>query len=80
MPLVFFALLLGVVTYLMIRRFTAMTTTPVWMLWLVMMTPVLVLTMWALVNGEEPPPPVLTYGLLILCRSEERRVGKECLL
>ncbi len=67
MPLVFFALLLGVVTYLMIRRFTAMTTTPVWMLWLVMMTPVLVLTMWALVNGEEPPPPVLTYGLLILC-------------
>ncbi len=67
MSLVFFALLLGVVTYLMIRRFTAMTTTPVWMLWLVLMTPVLVLTMWALVKGEEPPPAVLTYGLLILC-------------
>lgn len=67
MPLVFFALLLGVVTYLMIRRFTAMTTTPVWMLWLVMMAPVLVLMMWVLVKGEEPPPAVLTYGLLILC-------------
>ena len=67
MPLVFFALLLGIVTYLVIRRFTAMTNTPVWMLWLVMMTPVLVLTMWVLIKGEEPPPDVLTYGLLILC-------------
>ena len=67
MPLVFFAVFLGLVTYLMIRSFTTMTTTPLWMLWLVMMTPVLVLTSWALVNGDEPPPPVLTYGLLILC-------------
>ena len=67
MPLVFFALVLGLVTYLVIRRFATMTTTPIWMLWLVMMTPVLVLTLWVLVKGEEPPPDVLTYGLLILC-------------
>ena len=67
MPLVLFALLLGFVTYLVIRRFTSMTSTPVWVLWLVMMTPVLVLTLWVLINGEEPPPDVLTYGLLILC-------------
>ena len=67
MPLVFFAAILGIVTYLMIRNFSKMTTTPLWMLWLVMMTPVLVLTGWALVNGDEQPPQVLTYGLLILC-------------
>jgi membrane-associated protease RseP (regulator of RpoE activity) len=68
MALVLLALFLGLVTYLVISRsFTNMTTTPVWMLWLVMMTPVLVLTIWTLINGEEPPPPVLIYGLLILC-------------
>ncbi|MGB7086670.1 MAG: site-2 protease family protein [Phormidesmis sp.] len=68
MPLVLLALFLGVVTYLVISRsFTNVTTTPVWMLWLVMMTPVLVLTLWMLLKGEEPPPPMLVYGLLILC-------------
>ncbi len=68
MPLVLLALFLGLVTYLVISRsFTNMTTMPVWMLWLVMMTPVLVLTMWMLFNGDEPPPPVLIYGLLVLC-------------
>lgn len=68
MPLVLLALFLGLVTYWVINRsFTNMTTTPIWMLWLVMMTPVLVLTIWVLVNGEEPPPPILVYGLLILC-------------
>lgn len=68
MPLVLLALFLGLVAYLVISRsFTNMTTTPVWMLWLVMMTPVLVLTIWMLFNGSEPPPPVLIYGLLVLC-------------
>lgn len=68
MALVLLALFLGLVTYLVISRsFTNMTTTPIWMLWLVMMTPVLVLTLWMLINGEEPPPPILIYGLLILC-------------
>ena len=68
MPLVLLALLLGFVTYLVISRsFANRTSTPIWMLWLVMMTPVLVLTGWMLVKGEEPPPPILTYGLLILC-------------
>ncbi|CAN5822447.1 site-2 protease family protein [soil metagenome] len=68
MPLVLLALFLGLVTYLVISRsFTNITTTPIWLLWLVMMTPVLVLTLWMLVKGEEPPPPVLIYGLLVLC-------------
>ena len=68
MPLVLLALFLGLVTYWVISRsFTQMTTTPIWLLWLVMMTPVLVLTLWMLVKGEEPPPPVLIYGLLVLC-------------
>ncbi len=61
-------LLLGLVTYWVISRsFTHVTTTPVWLLWLVMMTPVLVLTAWMLVKGEEPPPAGLIYGLLIIC-------------
>ncbi len=65
---VLLTLLLGLVTYWVISRsFTHVTTTPVWMLWLVMMTPVLVLTAWMLVKGEEPPPPSLIYGLLIIC-------------
>lgn len=68
MPLVLLALFLGFITYLVISRsFANLTSTPVWMLWLVMMTPVLVLTLWMLIKGEEPPPPALTYGLLILC-------------
>ena len=68
MPLVLLALLLGFVTYLVISRsFANRTSTPIWLLWLVMMTPILVLTGWMLVMGDEPPPPVLTYGLLILC-------------
>ncbi|MGB3291954.1 MAG: site-2 protease family protein [Phormidesmis sp.] len=68
MPLVLLALLLGFITYWVISRsFANLTSTPTWMLWLVIMTPVLVLTLWMLVKGEEPPPPVLTYGLLILC-------------
>ncbi len=66
MSLVLLALFLGLVTYLVISRsFTNMTTTPVWMLWLV--TPLLVLTLWVLINGSAPPPPILLYGLLILC-------------
>ncbi len=65
---VLLTLLLGLVTYWVISRsFTHVTTTPVWMLWLVMMTPVLVLTAWMLVRGEEPPPPGLIYALLIIC-------------
>ncbi len=68
MPLVLLALFLGLVTYLVISRsFTNITTTPVWLLWLVMMMPVLVLTGWMLVKGEEPPPQILIYGLLVLC-------------
>lgn len=67
MSFVLLALFLGLVTYLVISRsFTNMATTPVWMLWLVMMTPVLVLTLWMLINGEEPPPPFWLYGLLVL--------------
>ncbi len=65
---VLLTLLLGLVTYWVISRsFTHVTTTPVWMLWLIMMTPVLVLTGWMLVKGEEPPPPGLIYALLIIC-------------
>ena len=68
MALIFLALFLGLVTYLVVSRsFTNMTTTPVWMLWLIIMTPALVLTIWTLINGDEQQPAVLIYGLLVLC-------------
>ncbi|MEL6488668.1 MAG: site-2 protease family protein [Cyanobacteria bacterium J06621_3] len=67
MPLVLFALFLGLITYWVISRSVAsLTTIPLWVLWLVMMTPVLTFTVWMLVNDGEPPPAALLYGLMIL--------------
>ncbi|MEM9946266.1 MAG: site-2 protease family protein [Cyanobacteria bacterium P01_D01_bin.36] len=43
-----------------------MTSIPLWILWLVMMMPVLTFTAWMLLNGGEPPPTALLYGLMIL--------------
>jgi len=67
MSLVLFALLLGLVTYWVIRRRVAsLTSVPLWILWLVMMTPVLTFTVWMLLNNGQPPPTALLYGLMIL--------------
>ncbi len=67
MSLVLFALFLGLVTYWVISRSVArMTTVSVWILWLIMMLPILTFTVWMLVSGEPPPTPLL-YGLMILC-------------
>ncbi|MDJ1170065.1 site-2 protease family protein [Roseofilum sp. BLCC_M154] len=58
-----FLLLLGLITYFIVQRGVASsTTTPVWMLWLVMMTPALAWTLWILIQGEDQPPPL---GLMI---------------
>lgn len=53
-----FLLLLGAATYLMVQLSVAqITRTPVWLLWLVLMTPSLLLSGWTLIYGVKPPPP-----------------------
>ncbi|MBD2456939.1 site-2 protease family protein [Nostoc sp. FACHB-87] len=64
-----FLLLLGLATYLMVQRSAlGITRTPVWLLWLVLMTPALLLTGWTARYGiKQPPPPSLIIGSSIVC-------------
>jgi membrane-associated protease RseP (regulator of RpoE activity) len=64
-----FLLLLGLATYLMVQRSAAsITRTPVWLLWLVLMTPALLLTGWTMRYGiKQPPPPSLIIWSSIIC-------------
>lgn len=64
-----FLLLLGLATYLMVQRVVARNTqTPVWLLWLVLMTPAFLLTGWTLRYGtKQPPPPSLILWPSIIC-------------
>jgi membrane-associated protease RseP (regulator of RpoE activity) len=58
--MVFWLILLGILTYVVVRRSVAdITRTPVWLLWLVMMTPAFIWTGWILVKGEEAQVPSL---------------------
>jgi len=61
-------MLLGLITYLVIRRSVAhLTRTPVWLLWLVMMIPALTWVGWALLYGQQQPiPTVLVITPLII--------------
>lgn len=65
----FWLLVLGLLTYVLLQRSVSrITRTPVWLLWLVMMLPALILTAWVMVNGgEESPPTALLVGLLVAC-------------
>lgn len=62
-------ILLGIITYLIVQRSAAtMTRTPVWMLWLVLMAPALIWTVWVLSNGASAPiPPLLLLGPFLIC-------------
>ncbi len=62
-------ILLGLITYFIVKRNVAgITRTPVWLVWLVMMTPALIWTAWFLVFGEDKPlPPLLFIGPFVLC-------------
>ncbi len=64
-----FLVLLGIITYLMVQRSVArMTRTPVWLLWLVLMAPALLWTVWGQVYGiKQSPPRALMIGPLIIC-------------
>lgn len=53
-------LLLAGITYLLVRRSASgLTTTPVWLLWFVVMIPAFTWSLWLLLMGEEEPIPVL---------------------
>ncbi|ARV60085.1 site-2 protease family protein [Nostocales cyanobacterium HT-58-2] len=64
-----FLLLLGLLTYFMVQRSVAhITRTPVWLLWLVLMTPALLWTAWtAIYGGKQPLPRLLVLVPLIIC-------------
>ncbi|MDH6061023.1 site-2 protease family protein [Chrysosporum bergii ANA360D] len=64
-----FLLLLGLATYLIVQRSVAnITQTPIWLLWLVLMTPALILTGWTLMYGtKQPPPSSLIIWPSIIC-------------
>lgn len=64
-----FLLLLSFVTYLVIKRSAArITRTPVWLLWLVMMTPALVWGGWILWKGNNTPMPAwLMIAPFVVC-------------
>jgi membrane-associated protease RseP (regulator of RpoE activity) len=64
-----FLLLLGLATYLMVQHSVAqITRTPVWLLWLVLMTPALLLIGWMLMYGAKQPLPLeLFMWSLFIC-------------
>lgn len=47
--------LLGLITYFIVRRVAGVTRTPVWLLWLVAMAPAIVSSGWVLVKGKPMP-------------------------
>jgi membrane-associated protease RseP (regulator of RpoE activity) len=63
-----FLLLLGLFTYLMVQRSVAqITRTPVWLLWIVLMTPALLWSVWIAVEAGKQPPALLVVLPLIIC-------------
>lgn len=67
--MIFWLFLVGLVTYIIVRQSVAgVTRTPVWLLWLVMMTPAFVWTGWALAHGTDRPiPAALALPPFIAC-------------
>ena len=68
MTFVLLSILLGILTYWVIRRGVAtMTRSPVWLLWLIIMMPILALTVWVLRYGRYAPPNLFILSLFIVC-------------
>ncbi len=66
--MLFWLLILGVMTYWLLQRGVAqITRTPVWLLWLVMMTPAFIWGTWILVYDQKPIPAELVIIPFILC-------------
>ncbi|KOR35269.1 site-2 protease family protein [Planktothricoides sp. FACHB-1370] len=62
-------LILGLITYIILRqRVTTLTRTPVWILWLVLMTPAFVWIAWyAFHDQNQSMPPTLVFGPFVVC-------------
>ncbi|MEA5462758.1 site-2 protease family protein [Leptothoe sp. PORK10 BA2] len=68
MTFVLLSILLGILTYWVISRgVSTMTRSPVWLLWLIVMTPILALTVWVLRYGRNTPPNLSILGLFVIC-------------
>ncbi len=66
--MVFLLILLGVITYFILQSSVSkITRTPIWILWLVMMTPALIWTSWMLIYGQKQLPPALIIIPFVLC-------------
>jgi membrane-associated protease RseP (regulator of RpoE activity) len=61
--------LLGSITYVLLQRSVAkITRTPIWLIWLVMMTPPIIWGVWWTINGQDQPmPPLLMIAPFVLC-------------
>ncbi|MGK7933964.1 MAG: site-2 protease family protein [Microcystaceae cyanobacterium] len=52
-------IILGLITYALVKQSVAfLTQTPLWLLWLVMMTPAFIWAGWVLIYGEDKPIPL----------------------
>lgn len=60
---------IGIFTYYAIRQnIPRITRTPLWLCWLVLMTPALVMSLWVAIYGENTPlPSSLLLSLFLLC-------------
>jgi hypothetical protein len=62
-------ILLGLITYFIVKRsVVGITRTPVWLLWLVMMTPALVWSAWNQFYSDDTPMPLaVVFGPFAVC-------------
>ncbi|NEQ98777.1 MAG: site-2 protease family protein [Cyanothece sp. SIO2G6] len=65
---VLWLLLLSIITYISIQKsVSSITRTPVWLLWLVMMMPLLIWILWLVITGGETIPLPLLLGIFLTC-------------
>ncbi|MGB3509655.1 MAG: site-2 protease family protein [Microcoleaceae cyanobacterium] len=66
--MLFLLILLGLITYFMLQRSVKnITRTPIWILWLVMMTPALIWTTWTLIYDRQQVPLALIIIPFLFC-------------
>lgn len=69
MTLLLVLIVLSIITYVVVQRsISNITTTPVWLCWLVMMFPAFLWTGWVYIVGDEEPIPILLLLIpLVVC-------------